>query len=109
MPTAPNSAPISWLFSTRPELREPDTVIDVPLLLPRGIKLVQYDVRPMETLLTPFGEVPVFRLTPRRVASSNGDLLVEMWIAPQYGMVRASATVVYGESGDTKVYQADIT
>lgn len=32
-----------------------------------------------------------------------------MWIAPQYGLVRASSTVVYGENGDTKVFQAEIT
>jgi hypothetical protein len=42
-----------------------------------------YDVVKEELLYTPFGEVPSYHLKPRREPRAGGDLVTELWIAPQ--------------------------
>ena len=82
--TASQFVQLAWLFSTRPGMAAPGGTVELPLALPRSVDRVLYDVHPPERLQTPFGEVPVLRLSPRRVAKAGGDMTVEMWIAPRY-------------------------
>jgi hypothetical protein len=75
---------LSWRLSTRPKLLVPGKTIEVPLALPRQLDRIIYDIGPSEILETSFGKIPVHHLTPRQKAQANGNMSVEMWIAPQY-------------------------
>lgn len=81
--TASQFVQLSHLFSTRPELLRVGGTVEVPLALPRKIDRWIYDVLGEELLQTPFGPLPTFHLKPRRVAQKGGDLVAEIWFAPQ--------------------------
>ena len=81
--TASQFVHLSHLFSTRPERLRVGNTIEVPLALPRKIDRWIYDVLAEETLQTPFGPLPTFHLKPRRVVQKGGDLVAEIWFAPQ--------------------------
>jgi len=79
--TASQFVQLTWLFTTRPELLRTGGTVDIPLALPYRVETWPYDVLEEETLYTPFGEVPAFRVKPRR-QPRGGDLIPELWIAP---------------------------
>ena len=81
--TASQFVHLSHLFSTRPELLRVGGTVEVPLALPRKIDRWIYDVLAEELLQTPFGPLPTFHLKPRRVVQKGGDLVAEIWFAPQ--------------------------
>ena len=81
--TASQFVHLSHLFTTRPERLRVGNTIEVPLALPRKIDRWIYDVLAEETLQTPFGPLPTFHLKPRRVVQKGGDLVAEIWFAPQ--------------------------
>jgi len=82
--TASQFVQLAWRFTTQPELLVPGATISVPLAMPRAVQEMLYEVSEREALVTPFGEVGVYRLTPKLVPRAGGDLSVEMWLAPQY-------------------------
>jgi len=82
--TASQFVQLSWLLSTQPELAQPGGVIDMPLAMPRSVESFAYDVLGLEPLSTPFGELEVLHLKPRRVARAGSDMTLEMWLSPQY-------------------------
>jgi len=88
---------LTFLFTTKPELLAPGTVIDMPLALPRRVDHWVYDVLEKETLYTPFGAVEGVHLKPRRVAKKGGDLVAEMWIAPSLAYLPARIRISQDE------------
>src|SRR5207253_4938449 len=88
---------LTFLFTTRPELLTPGTVIDMPLALPRRVDHWVYDVMEKETLYTPCGAVEGVHLKPRRVAKKGGDLVAEMWIAPSLAYLPARIRIAQDE------------
>ena len=74
---------LAALFTTRPDLLLPGTVVELFLALPRKVDLWVYEVVGEETLDTPFGPVGTFHLAPRRLAQRSGALTAEIWFAPQ--------------------------
>ncbi len=74
---------LSWLFATQPQRLQVGQVIEVPLAMPRSVSIWVYDVAGEETLHTTFGEVQAFHLKPRREPRAGGDMVVDIWIAPQ--------------------------
>jgi len=88
---------LTFLFTTRPELLAPGTVIDMPLALPRHVDHWVYDVLEKEVLYTPFGTVEGVHLRPRRVAKKGGDLVAEMWIAPSLAYLPARIRIAQDE------------
>jgi hypothetical protein len=73
---------LTWLFLAQRELLAPGRMIAMPLALPRKLHRWVYEVMGEETLDTPMGALPAWRLKPRQEAG-GGDLTAEVWIAPQ--------------------------
>ena len=88
--TASQFVQLTQRFMREPHLLRPGQSLAFPLALPRHLNLWVYDVLEEETLATPFGEVPVLHLKPRRPDKPRKDLEVEIWYAPtlQYLPVR---------------------
>ena len=87
------------MFTTRPELLAPGSVVTVPLALPRNVSRWSYDVMPSETVATPFGAVDTIPLRPRRSATRGGDLVSEIWFAP--GLAYLPARIRIRQDEDT--------
>ena len=81
--TASQFVHLSYLFATRPELLRVGGSIEVPLALPRKIDRWIYDVLAEEVIEAPFGPLQTFHLKPRRAVQKSGDLVAEIWFAPQ--------------------------
>lgn len=81
--TASQFVQLAYLFDREPERLRVGASIEVPLAMPRNVSVWTYDVVKEELLHTPFGEVPSFHLKPRREPHAGGDLVTELWIAPQ--------------------------
>lgn len=81
--TASQFVQLSWIFSTRPELLRTGNTVDFALALPRSVDRWVYDVLEEEPVATSFGPVNAFRLKPRRVSRPGGELVAEVWFAPQ--------------------------
>ena len=81
--TASQFVQMSFLFSTRPEMLREGGTVEVPLALPRNVDRWVYDVVGEEALATPFGELQTVHLRPRRSSRPGGDLVAEIWFAPQ--------------------------
>ena len=80
--TASQFVQMSYLFSRQPALLKPGRTVEIALALPRRQSLWIYDVREVETIYTPFGELDAVRLQPRREARKGDDLTAEVWFAP---------------------------
>jgi hypothetical protein len=74
---------LAWMFGLHPERLQPGRTVEVPLALPRNLDLWVYDVVEEETLYTRFGALQAVRVKPRREARAGGDLVAEIWFAPQ--------------------------
>lgn len=74
---------LAWMFDSQPGRLRVGQVVEVPLAMPRRVSIWVYDVAAEETLYTPFGEVQAFHLKPRREPRAGGDMVVDIWIAPQ--------------------------
>ena len=81
--TASQFVQLSWLFGLHPEMLRVGHSVELPLALPRNVDRWVYDVIAEEPLATPFGELSVFHLKPRRSSRPGGDLSAEIWFAPQ--------------------------
>ncbi|MET0333638.1 MAG: DUF3108 domain-containing protein [Rhizobacter sp.] len=81
--TASQFVQLAYLFDRQPDRLRVGEVVEVWLAMPRNVSAWTYDVVAQETLYTPFGEVPTFHLKPRREPKAGGDLVTELWIAPQ--------------------------
>lgn len=81
--TASQFVQLAWLFTLRPELLRTGAQVEVPLALPKSLDRWVYDVLEEETLYLPFGHAQAFHLKPRRVSRPGGDLVAEIWFAPQ--------------------------
>ena len=81
--TASQFVQLSYLFTTRPELLRSGASVEIPLALPRRVERWTYDVLELDTVYTSFGELPAYHLKPRREVRSGGDLVAEIWFAPQ--------------------------
>jgi hypothetical protein len=74
---------LAWMFDSQPGRLRVGQVVEVPLAMPRRVSIWTYDVVEEETLYTPFGQVQAFHLKPRREPRAGGDMVVDIWIAPQ--------------------------
>jgi hypothetical protein len=74
---------LAWMFDSQPGRLRVGQVVEMPLAMPRRVAIWTYDVAAEETLYTPFGEVQAFHLKPRREPRAGGDMVVDIWIAPQ--------------------------
>jgi hypothetical protein len=81
--TASQFVQLSWIFTTRPELLRSGNTVDFALALPRSVDRWVYDVLEEEPVATSFGAVNAFHLKPRRVSRPGGELVAEVWFAPQ--------------------------
>lgn len=81
--TASQFVQLAYLFDREPQRLRVGEVIELLLAMPRNVSVWVYDVVAEETLYTPFGPVPAFHLKPRREPRAGGDLVTELWIAPQ--------------------------
>jgi Protein of unknown function (DUF3108) len=81
--TASQFVQLSWMFTTRPELLRTGSSVDFVLALPRSVDRWVYDVLDEEPVATAFGAVSAFHLKPRRVSRPGGELVAEVWFAPQ--------------------------
>lgn len=81
--TASQFVQLSWLFSTKPELLRTGNTVDFTLALPKSVDRWVYDVLAQEPVFTSFGPVEAFHLKPRRVSRPGGELVAEVWFAPQ--------------------------
>jgi hypothetical protein len=80
--TASQFVQLTWLFTVHPERLRTGQAIELPLALPRRVDRWVYDVLEPETLYTPFGELEVFHVKPRRLLRPTNELSVEAWFAP---------------------------
>ncbi len=74
---------LTWLFATQPDRLRVGESVEVLLAMPRNQSRWVYDVASEERLYTPFGELQAFHLRPRREPQDGGDMVVDIWIAPQ--------------------------
>ncbi|MBX3627563.1 MAG: DUF3108 domain-containing protein [Rhizobacter sp.] len=81
--TASQFVQLAYLFDREPERLRVGATVEVLLAMPRNVSVWVYDVVKEELLYTPFGEVPSYHLKPRREPRAGGDLVTELWIAPQ--------------------------
>lgn len=81
--TASQFVQLAYLFDREPQRLRVGATVDVVLAMPRNVSVWTYDVLEEEVLYTPFGEVPSYHLKPRREPRAGGDLVTELWIAPQ--------------------------
>jgi hypothetical protein len=81
--TASQFVQLSWLFSTKPELLRAGNTVDFTLALPRSVDRWVYDVLAQEPVFTSFGAIDAFHLKPRRISRPGGELVAEVWFAPQ--------------------------
>jgi len=80
-----------WLFTMRPELAVPGTLIDFPVALSRSVRHYHYRVKGSEPLEMPFGTVPTIHLVPELEGPRRpGEYTFEFWMAPtlQYLPIR---------------------
>jgi hypothetical protein len=62
----------------------PGNLIGVPMVWTKKQEMILYNVEGEETIKTPLGEIPTFKLKPMNVTNvKGGDVLAEIWIAPQ--------------------------
>lgn len=81
--TASQFVQLAYLFDREPQRLRVGATVEVLLAMPRNVSVWVYDVVEEELLYTPFGEVPSYHLKPRREPRAGGDLVTELWIAPQ--------------------------
>lgn len=81
--TASQFVQLAYLFDREPQRLRVGATVEVVLAMPRNVSVWVYDVVKEELLHTPFGEVPSYHLKPRREPRAGGDLVTELWIAPQ--------------------------
>ncbi|MBS0444548.1 MAG: DUF3108 domain-containing protein [Proteobacteria bacterium] len=74
---------LSYWFATRPGLLAVGNHIDVPLGLPHRVDRWTYDVVDEDTVYTTFGPLAVLHLKPRPGPFRAGDLVPEIWFAPE--------------------------
>ncbi|MEY2685815.1 MAG: hypothetical protein RL375_13 [Pseudomonadota bacterium] len=86
--TASQFVQMVFLLMTRPELSRPGASVDFALALPHRIDRWTYDMIGTETLVTPAGSLATLHVRPRRRAA-EGDLTVQMWLAPSLQMLPA--------------------
>lgn len=72
-----------WLFTTRPELARPGTLVDIPLALPHGVRRWNYRVEGSEGVELPFGTIDAIHLVPVRDGPRRqNEYPFEFWTAP---------------------------
>ena len=72
-----------WLFTTRPELARPGTLVDIPLALPHGVRRWNYRVEGSESVELPFGAIDAIHLVPVRDGPRRqNEYPFEFWTAP---------------------------
>jgi len=81
---------LAYQFIQHPERLEVGKVIEVPMAWTRRQEVIFYDVLQEEDLDTPLGKLHAFKLKPRRMNDTKGDVLAEIWLAPalQYLPIR---------------------
>jgi hypothetical protein len=81
---------LAYQFIRNPEKLEVGKVIEVPMAWTRRQEVIFYDVMLEEDLDTPLGKLHAFKLKPRRMNDTKGDVLAEIWLAPalQYLPIR---------------------
>lgn len=71
-----------YLYTTRPELREPGQTVEFGLALPNRIDRWSYESGGVSPQQTAAGTIEALHVKPRR-AADPGDITAEMWLAPR--------------------------
>jgi hypothetical protein len=95
--TASQFVQMIFLLMTRPELSQPGASVEFALAMPHRIDRWTYDMLGAETLVTPAGSIAALHVRPRRRAA-EGDLTVQMWLAPSLQMLPARIRIEQDES-----------
>lgn len=78
---------LTWRFLRDPGLLAAGRTIELPVAMSKQQRMLVFDVMGQERLATRLGEIPAIHLRPRMPPGSagklGGDLLVELWFAPQ--------------------------
>lgn len=78
---------LTWRFLRDPGLLAAGRTIELPVAMSKQQRMLVFDVMGEERLATRLGEIPAIHLRPRMPPGSGGklggDLLVELWFAPQ--------------------------
>ncbi|MBB5204508.1 hypothetical protein HNQ51_001822 [Inhella inkyongensis] len=80
--SASQFAHLSWLLLTGRVQPAVGVAIDLPLALPARLQPWRYELEGLETVETPLGALPAWKLAPR-VTDRRGALLATVWLAPQ--------------------------
>lgn len=81
--TASQFVQLAWMFGMQPQRLRVGETVELPVALPRSLATWVYDVDREETLYMAFGEVQAFHLQPRHAPRFGGDMVTEIWVAPQ--------------------------
>jgi hypothetical protein len=90
---------LSYLFRNNPEKLAAGLQIELPIALPRQVKLWVYDILKPAVLSTPIGPLQTYQLRPRRPNESTGnDLKAEVWFAPELQYLPVRIRIVQDEN-----------
>ena len=97
--TASQFVQLTYLFRNNPEKLAAGHQIELPIALPRQVKMWVYDVLKPEVLSTPIGPLQTYQLRPRRPNESTGnDLKAEVWFAPELQYLPVRIRIVQDEN-----------
>lgn len=93
---------LTWRLIREPSLLTPGRVIELPVAMSKQQRMLVFDVLGEERLSTPLGELPAVHLRPRMPPDAagklGGDLLVELWFAPQLEYLPVRLKIVKDEA-----------
>lgn len=97
--TASQFVQLTYMFRNHPEKLTPGNQIELPIALPRQVKLWVYDVLKPELLSTPIGPLPTYQLRPRRLNEGSGnEPTAEAWFAPELQYLPVRIRIVQDEN-----------
>jgi len=74
---------LTAMFTTRPDLLQAGSSVEMLLALRNRVGSWTYDVLGEEDIATPIGPLATYHLKPRRVISGGNELSAEIWFSPQ--------------------------
>lgn len=93
---------LTYRFLREPALLAAGRTIELPVAMSKQQRLMVFDVLGEERLSTPLGEIPAVHLRPRMPPGAagklGGDLLVELWFAPQLEYLPVRLKIVKDEA-----------
>jgi hypothetical protein len=99
---------LSYSFMLDPSTLVPGRSFKMQLMTPKRVAEVAFDVVGEELLDTPLGRIQTLRVKPRSTQSNAGDLVADVWFAPElmYLPVRITLALKNGSSLDMQMKRA---